>query len=361
MELAPGAQDRAGLDYTTPEVLRKLGDSGFFALTIPTEFGGEPKDCVTIGIAFEEICAVDFSAFSFMLSHVLMPLMLEWANKDVRAEWIPALGRGEKLVCFANTEPDCGSDASAITTRAVRDGDYYIISGEKTSISGGMQADAVLLTAKTNPDAGVKGVTCFFLPLDLPGVSRSRFYDMGAEPSGRASLFFNDVRVSAKHRVGAEGEGFTKILSSFDFARVLVALSGVGMADQSLAEVTEYIKERTVFGNTLSRFEGIIFKLAEIATFIETSRLICYKALNLRDEGLPHSKEVAMAKWYTTTYVTRSIHDILLIFGHRGYCEALPIEQRFRNAMSLRIGDGTAEIMKLIIARELVGEKIIPF
>ena len=359
-ELASGAQERAKLDHVTPEVLKKLSDEGFFALTIPSEYGGDPKDCITIGIAFEEINAVDFSPFSLMLSHILMPLMLQWAEEDLRAEWLPALGRCKKLVCFANTEPDCGSDAAAIKMRAVRDGDFYIINGEKTSISGGMQADAVLLTAKTDPKAGAKGVTCFFVPLTLHGITRSRFHDMGAAPSGRASLTFSDVRVPAESRVGAEGEGFTKVIHNFDFARVLVALAGVGMAEQSLSEVIGYVKERKVFGNPLSRFEGISFKLAEIATFIEASRLLCYNALKLRDEGLPHSEAVSMAKWYSTASVARSIHDILLIFGHKGYSNALPIEQRFRDAMSLKIGDGTAEIMKLIIARQILGEKINP-
>jgi cyclohexanecarboxyl-CoA dehydrogenase len=272
----------------------------------------------------------------------------------------PPLERGEKLACFGNTEPDCGSDAAAIKTHAIRKGDSYILDGEKTSISGGMQADIIILTAKTDPEAGVKGITCFLVPLDLPGVRRSRFTDLGSIPSGRASITLNQVEVPKTFRVGEEGEGFTKIMSGFDFARVLVILAGIGMAQTSLAELTEYVKERKAFGNSISRFEGVSFKIAEDATLLEASRLLSYQALKMRDEGLRHNKEAAMAKWFGAQVAVRTMHDILLLFGYRGYSDVLSIEQRFRDAVGLKIGDGTAEIMKLIIARELLGGKYSP-
>lgn len=359
-ELLQGAQERAKLDHTTEEVLQKLAGAGLFSLTTPVKYGGSPRDCVSIGIAFEEVCSIDFSAFSFMLSHVLIPLMMEWADGHLRDEWLPIMGKAKKLVCFANTEPDCGSDASAIKMSAVREGDSYVINGEKTSISGGMQADAVLVTTKTDPEAGAKGVTCFFVPFSLPGISRSRFQDMGGIPSGRASITFSDVIIPVSYRIGREGEGFIKVMRSFDFARVLVILAGVGMAKQTLSEAIEYIKNRPAFGGPISRFEGVSFKLAEAATLIEATKLLCYQALKLRDENLPHTKEVAMAKWYGGTCVSSSIHELLLLFGWRGYSEKLPIEQRLRDVIGLRIGDGTGEIMKLIIAREILGSRFRP-
>jgi cyclohexanecarboxyl-CoA dehydrogenase len=354
-ELSEGAKERAKLEHTTEETLRKLADVGLFGMTTPAEYGGNPKDCTSIGIAFEEVCAVDYSPFSLMLSAVLIPLMLQWANEGIRNEWLRPIAQARKLTCFGQTEPDCGSDAAAIKTRAVKDGEFYVINGEKTSISGGMQADVVLVTAKTDPAAGAKGVTCFFVPFEWPGISRSRFDDMGAIPSGRASIFFSDVRVPTSCRIAGEGEGFTKVMHSFDFARVLVILGGLGMAEQTLREATEYVRNRKAFGGPVSKFEGVAFKLAEAATLIEATKLLCYQALKLRDEGLPHTKEVAMAKWYGGESVTRTIHELLLLFGWRGYTEVLPVEQRFRDAMSVRIGDGTAEIMKLIIAREILG------
>jgi len=356
-ELAHGAKERARLDYVTAEVIKKIADEGLLKLTTPPDYGGTPSDYVSIGIAFEEICGVDYSPFSVMLSHVLIPVMMDLAAEDLKEEWLPALGSGERLACFGNTEPDCGSDAAAIITRADRDGDSYIINGEKTSITGGMQADAMFFTAKTDLEAGAKGISCFFVPLDSPGISRSRFVDMGAHPSGRASIFLSDVHVPVGLRIGEEGEGFTRIMRGLDFGRVLVALAAIGMASVSLNEAIEYTKTQTRFGSPLNSFEGISFKLAEDATLIEASRLLCYEALKLKDKGLPHSKESAMAKWYAVDCAVRTIHDLLIVFGCKGYANEADIGQRLQDVIGSKIGDGTAEIMKLIIAREIMGEK----
>ena len=359
-ELAGGAKERAKLDHIPLEVIKKFADAGFLRLNTPAKYGGTPKDWVTIGIAFEEICKVDFSPLILLMNNIVIPFMMDWGSEELKEEWFPPMGNGEKLLCFGNTEPDCGSDASAITTRAVRDGDSYIITGEKTSISLGVQADAICLTAKTDLEAGAKGVTCFLVPLDLPGINISRFGDMGFISAGRASVALDDVRVPAKFRLGDEGKGFATVMSGFDFTRVFAALAGVGLAAGSLSEAVEYVKERKAFGNPISRFEGVSFKLAEAATLIEASRLLCYNALRLKDEGLPNSKEAAMAKWFAPECAVRTIHDMLLIFGHRGYNEANPIEQRLRDAIGLCIGDGTREIMKLIIARDFLGSDFKP-
>jgi cyclohexanecarboxyl-CoA dehydrogenase len=357
-ELAYGAEERAKLDCVTSEVIKKLADAGLLRVTTPVKYGGQPLDYISIGIVFEEVCKVDYSTFTVLLLHSMIPLMMGMAAEDLKEEWLPALAKGEKVVSFGNTEPDCGSDAAAITTRAVQDGDTYIINGEKTSITLGMQSDAIFLTTKTDPEAGARGVTCFFVPLDLPGISRSRFVDMGVNTSGRASIFFNDVRIAARFRIGEEGEGFTKIMTGLDFTRVMVALSTVGMAEISLAEAVEYTKKRTKFGKPISSFEGVSFKLAESATLIEASRLMCYQALKLKDEGLPYSKEAAMVKWYAVDCSIRTVHTVLKIVGCKGYSDATPIEQRLRDVLGSRIGDGTAEIMKLIIAREILSSKL---
>jgi len=354
-ELVPGANERAKMDYAPSEMIRKLAGAGLFKLTTPVKYGGKPTDFVSIGIATEEISKVDFNSAPLIANQILMPLLMAWGFEELREEWIPAFGNGEKLACFANTEPDCGSDASAIKTRAARDGDSYIINGEKTAVSFGMQGDALLLTAKTDPEAGARGVTLFLVPLHLPGINRSRFVDMGAIPAGRASITLSGVRIPIKYRIGEEGEGFSKVMSGFDFFRAIGGLGAIGVAEASLAEAAEYVKKRMVFGSPMSDFEGISFKLAEDATLIEASRLLCYQALRLRDEGLQHTKESAMAKWFAPFCAVRVIHDVLLIFGWRGYSEEKPIEQRLRDAFGLRIGDGTAEMMKLIIARSILG------
>jgi cyclohexanecarboxyl-CoA dehydrogenase len=359
-KLKENAQEHSKLSYTVPKVLKEISNQGYLGMTTPQKYGGNPIDCVSIGIVFEEICKIDFSAFSFMLSHVLIPLVMDWACVELREEWLPLLCKGEKLACFGNTEPNAGSDASAITSTAMRDGDSYIINGEKTSISGGMQADVIFLTVKTDIDAGVKGITCFLVPLNFSGISRSRFSDMGAHPASRASIFFNNVRVPIHFKIGNEGEGFNKIMVSFDFARVLVVLAAIGMAKASLLEAIGFASKRKKFGKSISRFESVSFKLAENATLIEASRLLCYQALRLKDEGQPHTKECAMAKWYAAECASSAIHDFLVIMGFQGYSEDLPVEQRLRDVIGTKIGDGTAEIMKLIIARHLLGSKLRP-
>ena len=183
---------------------------------------------------------------------------------------------------------------------------------------------------------------------------------MGCLPAGRASSFLSEVRVPAKYRIGGEGEGFAKVMSGFDITRALVVLATLGLAEASMCEAVDYVKKRTLFGEPIGHFEGISFRLAECMTWIEASKLLSYQALKLRDEGLPHTKETAMAKWFAAESAANVIQEILLIFGSEGYREDNPIEQRLRDAIGLQIGDGTAEIMKLIIAREIMGRRFVP-
>ena len=359
-ELAEGAPQRAKLEYVEPHVIRKLADAGLLKFGTSEMYAGTVTDSVTIGIMMEEVCKVDYTAMIVLLIQVLIFSMAEWMSDELRRELLPSSSDGRQFVCFGNTEPDCGSDAAAIKTEAVRDGDFYVINGEKTSISGGMQADSMIMTAKTNPDAGVKGVTLFYVPLSAPGVTRSIFRDMGNISAGRASIILDQVRIPSTFRIGGEGEGFSKVMRTFDASRVYVALSGLALAEASLAEAIDHVKQRKAFGHSLSRFEGVSFKLAEHATILEAARLLCYEALKLRDEGLPHAKEAAMAKWFGPKCAVDATHDVLLMFGHRGYSEANPLEQRWRDAVSTQLGDGTAEIMKLIVAREILGSQFAP-
>jgi cyclohexanecarboxyl-CoA dehydrogenase len=359
-ELSEGAKQRQRLDYIAPEVFEKLATAGLLEMGVTPKHAGRPTDFVTLGIAMEEVCKVDYSAMIVLLIQVVVYGLADFMSDELREDVVPAAASGKRLLCFANTEPDCGSDAAAIKTRAVRDGDDYVINGEKTSISGGMQSDAVFMTARTGTETGVKGVTLFYVPLDSPSVSRSLFRDMGNTTAGRASLIFDGVRVPTAYRIGNEGEGFTKVMRTFDASRVLVALGALGLAEASMSDAIEYIKQRTAFGHPLSKYEGISFKLAEHATMLEAARVLCYKALRLRDEGLPHSKEAAMTKWLGPKCAVDATHDILLMAGSSGYSDEYPFEQRWRDAMSCLLGDGTGEIMKMIIAREMLGGQFAP-
>jgi len=179
---------------------------------------------------------------------------------------------------------------------------------------------------------------------------------MGCLPWGTASIVMDEVRIPAKYSLGEEGEGFYKVMSGFDLTRILAALMAIGLAESSFEEAVAYAKQRAAFGQPIAKFEGVSFKLAEGATLIEAARLLCYQALQLRDKGIRHRKETAMAKWFSASTAVRVIHDALLTFGQAGYSDNYPVEQRLRDAIGLEIGDGTAEIMKTIIAREIFGK-----
>lgn len=361
-ELAPSAKERAKKETVSKEIVKKMADVGLLALKIPEEYGGQPSDFVSIGIAAEELSKVDLSVGVFPLLNPIMALALKEGTEEARREWLPQFAKGDKLPCFAITEPECGSDAAALQLKAVRDQDYYIFNGEKTSITNAINADVALVFARTEATAvGARGVTTFFVPLDLPGITISRFADMGFIPLGRASVILEDVKVPAKYLIGAEGKGFYIAMHEFDFMRVILGLSALGLAESSLEDAMEYAKQRKAFGKPIAKYEGVSFKIAEAATYIEAARLLCYRTLWLRDQGLPHTKEAAMCKWFAPKVSVKIVHDALLIHGHIGYSEEYPIEQRLRDAIGFEMADGTAEIMKLIIVRELLGREFLPY
>jgi cyclohexanecarboxyl-CoA dehydrogenase len=244
---------------------------------------------------------------------------------------------------------------------AERDGDGYLITGEKSGISLGMVAQAAILFARTDADAKARGVTAFLVPLDLPGISRSPLRDLGTRAIARAVLSFDHVRVPASHRLGAEGTGFYQVMQGFDYNRVLIALSCLGVAQISLDETMTYVKERRTFGRALATYEGVSFPIAEAATHVDACRLLSYRALWLADRSEPYTKESAMVKWWGPKLSVETIHQCLLLHGHYGYTDELPFGQRMRDVIGLEIGDGTAEVMKIMVARELMGREALPY
>ena len=297
-EILPGAKERAKLEGSTPEteaVMKKIVDMGLTGINIPEEYGGQPGDWVTAGIAVEELSKAEFMAGGApLIAHI--PLGIFYYREDLRKEWIPSVIKMEKSLCFCVTEPDAGSDVTSIKMRAEKDGNEWVLNGEKTSVSGGMFAESGLIFAKTDPNAGFKGISCFLVPLNQPGVVRSSFKDMGFKGAGRASINFDNVRVPEDANLMPEGKGFYRIMMGFDFYRVVLSLQCLGAAGQSLDEAIEYAKMRTAFGKQIGRFQGVAFKLAEDATLLEAGRLMCYRTLWLRDKGERHTKETAMCK-----------------------------------------------------------------
>jgi cyclohexanecarboxyl-CoA dehydrogenase len=224
-----------------------------------------------------------------------------------------------------------------------------------------MIADSAMLTAKTDPTAGYRGITFFLVPFDLPGITRTRFSDMGWHNATRASIFLDNVHLPADHCLSEPGKGFYALVGQFNVLRVYLAMAVLGAAQASLEETINYAKQRTAFGQPIAKFEGVSFKIAEHATYIEAARLLCYRALWLADQGIQPIKEAAMCKWLCPVVAVNAIHDCLLIHGHVAYSEDYPIEQRLRDAIGFEMADGTAQIMKLIIAQQLIGREARPY
>ncbi len=343
------------------EAWRRMGELGLLGLRAPAAYGGSDTDLVTMGIATEEIARGDFGCtYGIQLAGLAGEIIGKNGAEEVKARWLPPTARGEAVVALALTEPGVGSDAANLACRAERDGDGYVITGEKSGISLAMAAHAAIVFARTGASRA-RGVTAFLVPLDLPGVSRSALRDLGTRVVGRAVLSFDHVRVPASHRLGAEGTGFHQVMQGFDYNRIIIALACLGAAQVSLEETMAYVKERRAFGKTLATFEGVSFPIAEAATHLDAARWLCYRGLWLADHGRPYTKESAMAKWWAPKLSVETIHQCLLLHGHYGYTDELPFEQRMRDVIGLEIGDGTAEVMKVIVARELMGRESLPY
>lgn len=341
---------------------RRMGELGLTGARAPRAYDGQELSAVATGIAAEEVARGDFNlSYGVLIPALCGEVLTHHGGERVKREWLAPMARGETVIGLALTEPGAGSDAKMIATRAVREGDEYVITGEKSGTSLLMVADAVVLFAKTDPHAGARGVTAFLVPLDAPGVTRTPFEDMGSRAVQRGSLFLDGVRVPAEYRLGAEGTGFYAVMNGFDFSRFIIGLMCLGAAQQSLEETMAYVTQRHAFGQPLARFEGVSFPIAEHATLLEAARWLCYRGLWLRDRGLPHTKEAAMAKWWAPKVAVDCIHDCLLLHGQYGYTRELPLEQRLRDVIGLEIGDGTAQVMKIVIARELMGREFLPY
>jgi cyclohexanecarboxyl-CoA dehydrogenase len=344
------------------EAWRRMGELGLLGLRVPEAYGGQSADFLTFGIAMEEIGRGDFSCtYGIQLAGLAGEILGRSGGEEIKARWLPPTASGLAVVALALTEPGAGSDAANLACRAERDGDGYVITGEKSGISLGMAAQAAIVFARTDPAGRARGVTAFLVPLDLPGVSRSPLRDMGTRAIGRAVLAFDHVRVPASHRLGEEGTGFYQVMQGFDYNRIGIALACLGVAQQSVEETMGYVKERKAFGRALARFEGVSFPIAEAVTHLEACRWLCYRALWLADQGRPHTKESAMTKWWGPRLAVDTIHQCLLLHGHYGYTDELPFEQRMRDVIGLEIGDGASEVMKMVVARELMGRESLPY
>ncbi|MDY7102924.1 MAG: acyl-CoA dehydrogenase family protein [Actinomycetota bacterium] len=354
-ELAPRAA-RWRTEPFPPELISRLGDLGLLGMKIPEEYGGTGGSYVALGIAAEELSRGDFNVSYFLQLSTIAAMLLADADESIKQRWLPAVASGDTTVAFGLTEPGVGSDAANLTSTARRDGDEWVVSGEKASITFAGFADACIVFARTG-GPGARGISMVLVPLDAPGVSRQVYQSAGGHLSQRGSLFFDDVRVPLDHQVGAEGAGFIGAMEAFDFNRAVIALACIGSALQSLDETVAYTKQRMTFGQPLAKREGVAFQIAEHLSLLHASRLLAYEVLTLADAGRPHTTEAAMCKWLGPKQSAEAIHACLLLHGWPGYGTDLPFSQRLHDVIGLEIGDGTPEIMKAIIARETFGRE----
>jgi cyclohexanecarboxyl-CoA dehydrogenase len=366
--VAAFAHDRLAHDYAKADrrgafregLVGEMAQLGLTGLRIPHELGGQGADAVSTGIAAEEVARADLNcAYLILLPALVAEVLVSAGERQQRERWLPPIAAGEALPCFCLTEPEHGSDAACLALRAVRDGAGWRLTGEKTSISLGMAADTALVFART-ADQGARGISAFYLELDDRFVQRSAFADLGERAVGRASLAFDGHPVAERDLVGREGDGFVRCMQGFDYSRALIALICLGTAQQALDDALAYARQRQAFGQPISRQQGVAFPLVELATQLRGARWLCYEALWRKDQGLPHALEANMAKWWGPLLAAEVCHQALLTFGHAAYSEELPQGQRLRDVIGLEIGDGTAQIAKLVAARSLLGREYAP-
>jgi len=359
--LAPHYQSDDKAAAFRPEQATDMAQMGLTGLRIPEEYGGEDATAVVAGIAAEEVGRADFNAGYLIINTALVSdILVRNCTEDQKRAWLPGIASGETVPCIMITEPGAGTDAASLALKAAPDAsDGWTLHGEKTSITLGMAADRAVVLARTG-GPGARGVSAFWVDLSDPGISRSAFDDLGSRAIGRASIHFDGVRVSRADLIGTQGGGFVSVMQGFDYSRAIIGLLCLGAAQQSLDEALQWARDREAFGHPIGTFQGVAFPLAEHATYVAGARHVCYEALWRKDAGLEHSAQAAMAKLWAPKLATDVIHQCLLTLGQIGYSTEHKVGQRLRDVIGLEIGDGTAQVSKLVIARNLLGRAYAP-
>jgi alkylation response protein AidB-like acyl-CoA dehydrogenase len=340
-------------------LIAEMGKLGFMGIDVPERYGGAGLDMVTYVLVLEEINRACASTGVVLCSHVSLAVapILRFGTDAQKERWLPALAKGEKIGCFALSEPASGSDAAAMRTTARRDGDAWVLNGTKNFITNGSIADVAIVFAQTDPAKGKKGIAAFVVEKGTKGFTVGKLErKLGIRGSDTAQLVFQDCRVPAGNLLGEAGDGFKLALSTLDGGRIGIAAQAVGIARACLEDALAYAKEREAFGKKIADFQAIQWKLADMATELDAARLLTWKAATLRDQGAPHILEAAEAKLFASDIAVKAARECVQIFGGYGYLEDFPAERHYRDAKITEIYEGTSEIMKLVIAEEILGE-----
>ncbi|MBI3189202.1 MAG: acyl-CoA dehydrogenase [Ignavibacteriales bacterium] len=356
-ELAPTAAERDEKEEFPYEAVKKLGELGFMGMMVPEQYGGAGLDTVSYVLAMEEISKVDASCGVIMsVNNSLVCYGInEYGNEEQKQKFLVPLATGKMLGAFALSEPEAGSDATNQQTTAIRDGESYILNGTKNFITNGANADVILVMATTDKSAGARGVSTFIVEKGTPGLSvAKKEKKMGIRSSDTVSLAFQDCKVPATNRIGDEGFGFKFAMKTLDGGRIGIASQALGIAMASLDASIRYSKERKAFDQHLANFQAIQFKIADMATRIEGAQMLTLKAASMKDAKQTYGKYSAMAKLYASKVAVDAALDAIQIHGGYGYIREYHVERFLRDAKITEIYEGTSEVQRIVIARELL-------
>ncbi len=352
--LAPGAARRDATHSFPREELAEMGQLGFLGMLVPEDYGGSDAGMIGYAMALEEIAAGDGACSTILSVHCSVGCMpiLKFGTAEQKARFLPKMACGEWIGGFALTEPQAGSDASAIKTRARRDGDHYVIDGTKQFITSGKNGNIIIVFAVTEPSAGKKGISAFIVPTDTPGyevVSVEK--KLGQHASDTCALAFTNMRVPAENLLGAEGAGYRIALANLEGGRIGIAAQAIGMAQAAFEAARAYARERTAFGKAIGEHQSIAFRLADMATEIQAARHLMMHAAALREAGRPCLTEASMAKLFASEMAERVCSGAIQVHGGYGYLSDYPVERIYRDVRVCQIYEGTSEIQRLVIAR----------
>jgi len=341
------------------KTIRGLGELGLLGMVVPPEYGGSGASMLEYAVAVEEISRVDGSHGLVMAAHnsLCVGNILVAGTEEQKRRYLPDLASGKVIGAWALTEPSVGSDAAGMKTAAVRDGDAWVLSGAKNFCTNAPVAGTFVITAKTDPAKGSHGISAFLVERGTPGLAIGKVEDkLGVRGSATSQVLLEDCRVPAEDLLGKEGDGFVNALKTLDGGRISIGALAVGLAQGAFEESVKYAKERQQFGRPIADFQGIQWKLADMAVKIEAARMLVYRAAWLKDQGRPYKKESAMGKLFASEAAMWVTTQAIQVHGGYGYIKDYPVERMFRDAKLCEVGEGTSEIQRLVIARELLGK-----
>jgi alkylation response protein AidB-like acyl-CoA dehydrogenase len=361
-EIAPVAEEFDESGEFPRETIKKMGEMGFMGIEVPEEYGGAGMDTLAYVLALEEICKVDASHGTIMSvnNSLFCYGILKYGTEEQKQKFITPVASGQAIGAYSLTEPMSGSDAGTMRSRAVRDGDFYILNGRKSWVTSGPVADYILVFMMTAPEQAHRGITAFLTDATQPGYIRGKKEPkLGIRASATSEIAYEDYRVPVENRLGEEGEGFKIAMAVLDAGRIGIASQALGIAEASYAASLSYAREREAFGQKIGQFQGIGFKLADMKTRIEASRLLIYNAAlakqRAKETGQRYTLEASMAKLFASETAMFCAHEAVQIHGGMGYSKELPVERYFRDAKITEIYEGTSEIQRLVISRMETG------